>query len=120
MKDTLITWLALFAILITYRYVMDLRRDLKAARADVMTAWKVYEATNAQLCALQGKPVPASTAPETTEDGRPLPAAFHAAPAFGPTAIAAREELRQASSRTPTPVDIASAATEATNNGNRT
>lgn len=116
----IITWLALFAILITYRYIMDLRQEVKRARAEAVTAWKIYETTNALLCGLQGKPVPASNFLESKpgEESGP-PRAFHPAPAYGPTATAAREELR-AASRTPSPTDVASAATEATTNGNRT
>lgn len=64
-----LTVLLLFACLVAYEYIRDLRRDLKSAREDAKRAWKIYERTNNDLLTLQGKPVP--TEPFFPEEHKP-------------------------------------------------
>jgi len=63
--------LLIFACLVAYEYIRDLRRDLKSAREEAKAAWKIYERTNNELRALQGKPPQAPFFPEDTKKAEP-------------------------------------------------
>lgn len=125
-----ITILLLFACLVAFEYIKDLRRDLKASKLNADTGWRLYEGTHRELLVAQGKPVPSErTFPEDSDERQTKPV-----PEFmggiGITAIRNREqyereqterksEPRFASPGTLNPdlADIQSAAREATNGG---
>jgi hypothetical protein len=120
-----------FAAVVVYDYIRDLRRDLRAERQNIATAWRLYENANRELCAVLGKKAP----PSLFESPEPKDEAEHAAstafrPAgIGPTAINDRELQRERSQakereprfanvgvltgRQPSESDITAAATEA-------
>ena len=134
MIETLVSIIAIltvFGALVAYNYIRDLRRDLRSARDEALTAWRLYDNTNRELCELQGKPVPAPYFQERRgQNSQEKPGqGFHIG-AVGPTAIVDREqrrtradnEMRQPAFANPgvltgrsTPEDIAAAAREATN-----
>jgi hypothetical protein len=111
----------LFATIVTYNYMRDLHRDLKAAREDGTAAWRLYDTTHRQLCALQGRPAPAQNFADTGENkgGDKSSAPFEPA-GIGPTAINDREFRREQREpqRAPTAADVSTAAAEATTNEN--
>lgn len=105
-----ITVLLIFACLVAYEYIRDLRRDRDRARADALTAWRLYDAATKGVLAPD---------PYSPQDQRPTgsPKDAEAAPfvptGIGPTAIADRElrrEIAERKARTEEP-PFASAAT---------
>lgn len=126
--------LLVFACLVAYNYIMDLRRERATARDEAKTAWRLYDASNRELAAVKGLPVPDPYFTDTTANRNPQTQTSASAPfvptGIGPTAISDRElrrERQEQAARTgdpeltrhPTAEQIAAAAREATrNNGN--
>lgn len=119
----IIAVLVVFACVVAYNYICDLRRDLKAAREDSDLAWRLYDQTNAELCAHLGKPAQPAIA-DARRNPHPRPAHGFRPVAVGPNAIRDRELLREREqeqeSRAPLggihPNDVADAAREAMGN----
>ena len=125
-----ITIVLIFACLVAYEYIRDLRRDLKDSQAEAKRAWRLYDNTNRELCAIQGKPVPA---PYFEEDRQPAKKSENEGfrpTGIGPTVINDRERRRtrqdeadreprfanraMLAHRSPSPDEIAAAARAAT------
>lgn len=107
---------ALFATVVTYNYIRDLRRELAASREDATGAWRLYDTTHRQLCALQGRPAPAQNFADTGEAASKTGSTPFMPAGIGPTAINDRE-MRRDQPKTPTGADVSAAAAAATNNG---
>ena len=121
MTGTLVSIIAIltaFIVVVVYNYISDLRRDLRSARDEAQTAWRLYDNTNRELCATQGKPVPASFFPEPQKNEKLKDPGFRVG-TVGVTAINDRERRRERADhelrRGPSPADIAAAAREAVN-----
>jgi len=124
----IVTILLLFATLVAYEYIRDLRRALKNERACTRSALMAYENTYHELCALKGVQAPPRELthdPETDEPKRRRDHNGFRPGAVGLTAILHREAsegriddtLRRPGSATPSPEAIAAAIREAENNG---
>lgn len=100
----IIAVLLIFATVVTYHYLMDLRRDRTAAREQRDTAWRLYEASNRELCAMKGIATPDPYLPED-QQRKPTSSAFIPT-GIGPTAINDRElrrEMQERADRTEEP-----------------
>lgn len=95
---TITVVLLVFACLVTYEYIRDLRRSLKEALSNQRTAWRLYDAAQRELCAVLGKHVPKPYFPEDQprEDEKPPSSAPFVPAGIGPTAINDREMRRSA------------------------
>lgn len=117
-----ITVLLIFACLVAYEYIRDLRRDLKSAREVGEEGWRQYERVDRELRILKGQHVPSE--PMLPEPEQKRPQGFQPG-AIGRTAILTRDFVQQRETRddealrrpanTPTQADIAQAAREAVN-----
>jgi len=85
--------LIVFATLVAYNYIRDLRRERDAARENADTAWRLYEQTDRELCALLGRSVPTQTLADAKQP--PRQSRGFRPTAIGPTAIRDRELRRE-------------------------
>jgi len=126
----IITVLAVFACVVAYQYIQDLRRRLETAQGDATTAWKLQKAAHAELCALKGRDVVDPYLPEPQNATRTATFSTFVPTGIGPTAINDRELRRElseqqrdyqpspsetATARHPTNEQIAAAARAASN-----
>jgi hypothetical protein len=115
----IVTILLLFACLVAYEYIRDLRRDLKDARTHADDAWRLYEKLDRELREMKGQPLPAE---RVTPEQEPKKERQGFVPgAIGRTAILDREfgqrdddEMRRPAN-TPSRDEIVAAIQEATN-----
>lgn len=107
---------ALFATVVTYNYIRDLRRELAASREDATGAWRLYDTTHRQLCVLQGRAAPAANFADGEKPENATGSAPFMPAGIGPTAINDRE-MRRDQPKTPSGADVSKAAAAATGNG---
>ena len=133
MMTNLLTIALAFAVLITFHYIADLPSELKTARADAQTAWKLYYQVDLELRASKGQRLPTETFEEAVlPEAPPRRPEAHIA-GIGPTAVLDRERrleqqeaerpqpqflMPESPRHPPSPERLAAAARAATENGN--
>lgn len=92
-----ITVLLVFACLVAYEYIRDLRRDLKDERSINREGWRQYERVDRELRTLRNQPLPTESmfGDEQQSDPKKTSSAPFMPTGIGPTAINDRELRRE-------------------------